>query len=115
MLPPIQVRMLKECLKCGGGGVQRKKRSATPRSTHFSALLYKSEQWSAELGSDYFTHTHTHKGGVLAPQETLQARIATTKTFVSVDYPHCQVRTIFFSILDNNKRFRGGGKQVKIY
>lgn len=60
MLPPIQVRMLKECLKCGGGGVQRKKRSATPRSTHFSALLYKSEQWSAELGSDYFTHTHTH-------------------------------------------------------
>lgn len=68
----------------GGGGAgrgrcQKRDRPATPRSTHFSVLLYKREQWSAELGSDYFTHTH--KGGVPAPQETLQARIATTKTF----------------------------------
>ncbi|XP_064308776.1 pro-adrenomedullin isoform X1 [Phalacrocorax carbo] len=31
-----------------------------------------------------------HKEGVLAPQETLQVRIATARTFVSVDYLHRQ-------------------------
>lgn len=45
----------------GVGGCQKRDRPATPRSTHFSALLYKSEKWSAELGSDYFTHIHTQR------------------------------------------------------
>lgn len=100
----------------GVGGCQKRARPATPRSTHFSALSIKASR-GAQSSAVITSHTHTHKGGVLAPQETLQARIATTKTFVSVDYPHCQVRTnfFFFSVLGNNKRFRGGGTQVKLY
>lgn len=38
---------------------------------------------------------HAHKEGVLAPRETVPLRIATTRAFGSVDYPHCQVSTFF--------------------
>jgi len=93
-----------------GWGCQRKiaqPRQGPPTSP---ALLYKRERWSA--ARQWLLQTHKE---VLAPQETLQVRIATTSTFVAVDYPHCQVRTILFSSLNSNKRCMGGGEEVKIY
>lgn len=51
--------MLKECLKCGGGGVPKESSPSHAKVHPLLSALYKSEQRSAELGSDYFTHTHT--------------------------------------------------------
>lgn len=105
--------MIKKCWGCGGGGKCQRKiaqpRQGPPTSP---ALLYKRERWSAARQ----WLLQTHKEGVLAPQKTLQVRIATTRTFVSVDYPHCQVRTTFFFLQQQKKkRCRGGGEEVKIY
>lgn len=56
---------------------------------------------------------HAHKEGVLAPRETVPLRIATTRAFGSVDYPHCQVST-FFLRGEKKKKKEGGGEEVKI-
>lgn len=97
----------------GWGGARREivqPRQGPPTSQRCSIKARSGAQSSAVITS----HTYTHKGGVLAPQETLQARIATTKKFVSVDYPHCQVRAFFFSCPWQQQKVQGRWNARKI-